>query len=165
MRDSQAQDAVREGPVAGGGGCVLVVDDSESFVALLDAFLSSEAGCRVASCGGGREALELARRLQPAVILLDIVLPDLQGHEVCRQLAEHPETAGIPVILMRGCRRATVGRRGGTWCVFLRSHFRWERWWSRYGVFWRGLRGRREWRSGVVSPADGRCVRSARGKH
>ena len=102
MRDSQAQDAVREGPVAGGGGCVLVVDDSESFVALLDAFLSSEAGCRVASCGGGREALELARRLQPAVILLDIVLPDLQGHEVCRQLAEHPETAGIPVILMSG---------------------------------------------------------------
>jgi CheY-like chemotaxis protein len=82
--------------------CVLIVDDSEAFVSLLDAFLSAEVSCRVVSCGEGRGVLDLARLHRPHLIVLDLVLPDLHGQEVCRLLAEHPETADIPVILMSG---------------------------------------------------------------
>ena len=84
------------------GGRVLVVDDSEPFVALLDAFLTSELACEVVSYGEGAGVVELARRLKPGLILLDLVLPDVHGHEVCRRLAEDPDTAGIPVVLMSG---------------------------------------------------------------
>ena len=48
----------------------------------------------------GAEAVEKARGFQPAAILLDFILPDMRGTEVCRRLAADPETAGIPVVLI-----------------------------------------------------------------
>jgi CheY-like chemotaxis protein len=48
----------------------------------------------------GRDGLELARRLQPRLILLDYVLPDIRGSEVCAELARDPATAGIPIVVM-----------------------------------------------------------------
>jgi CheY-like chemotaxis protein len=57
-------------------------------------------GFNVVDAEGGRQALELARRhLRPDVIVLDGILPDLDGIEVCRRLKADPETASIKVLL------------------------------------------------------------------
>ena len=50
----------------------------------------------------GKRALRVAREVRPALILLDLKMPDLDGTTVLKQLKEHPTTQGIPVIMMTG---------------------------------------------------------------
>ena len=64
---------------------VLVVDDEPPIVDLVTGYLERE-GWSVASAGDGREALDAVRRLAPDVVVLDVMLPSLDGVEVCRQL-------------------------------------------------------------------------------
>ncbi len=64
---------------------VLVVDDEPPIVDLVTGYLERE-GWSVASAGDGLEALEAVRRLDPDVVVLDVMLPGLDGVEVCRQL-------------------------------------------------------------------------------
>jgi DNA-binding response OmpR family regulator len=64
---------------------VLVVDDEPPIVDLVTGYLERE-GWSVASAGDGREALDAVRRLDPDVVVLDVMLPGLDGVEVCRQL-------------------------------------------------------------------------------
>lgn len=76
---------------------VLVVDDEPLVIALLARAL--QAFVEVLSAETGAQALEIARSTpSPDLILLDVGLPDLSGHEVCYQLKSHPNTAEIPVI-------------------------------------------------------------------
>jgi DNA-binding response OmpR family regulator len=63
----------------------LVVDDELGLVEIVGAYLARE-GFQVASAGDGEEAVELARRLEPDVIVLDIGLPGIDGIEACRQI-------------------------------------------------------------------------------
>ena len=74
---------------------VLVIDDSLTIRKLLEMALE-RAGHPFEVAGNGREGLALAARLQPKLILLDYVLPDLKGSEVCDALAAEPATAAIP---------------------------------------------------------------------
>src|SRR6185503_4394760 len=76
---------------------VLVVDDVKSDVDVLVLALRDEH--RISVALDGASALEIARRLRPDLILLDVGLPGMDGYEVCRRLAEDDATRGIPVIL------------------------------------------------------------------
>jgi two-component system OmpR family response regulator len=64
---------------------VLIVDDEDNILAMLDTTLRF-VGFSVASASTGRDALEQARSFRPDVIVLDVMLPDLDGFEVCREL-------------------------------------------------------------------------------
>jgi len=77
---------------------VLVVDDDPDIVDLLTVALHSE-GYNVMSAVGG-QALTLAHEWQPSVILLDLMMPDMDGMEMSKHLRADPLTAGIPIIAM-----------------------------------------------------------------
>jgi adenylate cyclase len=78
---------------------ILVVDDVPENVRLLEAVLEAH-GYDVVSAGDGRAALELAVSAEPDLVLLDVMMPELDGHEVCRRLREQEETAVLPVIML-----------------------------------------------------------------
>src|SRR5271165_5319908 len=78
---------------------VLVVDDVEANVKLLEAKLSSEY-FDVLSAYNGRTALQIADSELPDVILLDVMMPRMNGFEVCRILKANPRTADLPVVMV-----------------------------------------------------------------
>ena len=80
---------------------ILVVDDEKEVLDWLEKRLSSETYV-VLMALTAKEALEKARRHKPDLILMDIVLPDMEGSEVVRILAGDSLTAHIPVIFMSG---------------------------------------------------------------
>ena len=80
--------------VPGAGERILVVDDEPDIVALV-AYHLAKLGYRVSTAGTGTDALELARRERPALMVLDLMLPDLSGFEVLEQLrADEARTRG-----------------------------------------------------------------------
>jgi DNA-binding response OmpR family regulator len=78
---------------------ILVVDDLPENVRLLEAVLGSR-GYDVVSAADGRSALELVQTANPDLVLLDVVMPGLDGYGVCRRLRESEETAVLPVIML-----------------------------------------------------------------
>ncbi len=80
---------------------ILVVDDEKEVLDWLEKRLSSETYVVLVALTA-KEALEKARRHKPDLILMDIVLPDMEGSEVVRILANDSLTAHIPVIFMSG---------------------------------------------------------------
>jgi len=78
---------------------ILIVDDLPQNVRLLDAVLSPK-GFRVATASSGAEALDVLGEEQPDLVLLDIVMPGMDGYEVCRRIREDPATAFLPVIMI-----------------------------------------------------------------
>jgi CheY-like chemotaxis protein len=80
-------------------GTVLVIDNDPTVHDLLTRTLSRE-GFRVESATDGETALQLARKLRPTAITLDVVMPDMNGWEVLQALKSDPELAHIPVIML-----------------------------------------------------------------
>jgi two-component system, sensor histidine kinase and response regulator len=80
-------------------GAVLVVDDNPTNLQLLIEYLD-EMGFETLLARSGEGALEQARHARPDIILLDIMMPGMDGFEVCEQLKADPETRTIPVIFM-----------------------------------------------------------------
>src|SRR6185436_2956186 len=80
---------------------ILVVED-ERDVAELIAYNLAKEGYEVTTAASGTEALRLTREVAPDLVLLDIMVPQLNGWEVCRRLRQDPETGGIPVIMVTG---------------------------------------------------------------
>lgn len=78
---------------------ILIVDDTKLNLRILIDILSRE-GYAVFACTNGLKALELASRINPDVILLDIVMPELDGFEVCKLLKEKDESKDIPIIMV-----------------------------------------------------------------
>jgi len=78
---------------------VLVVDDLEPNVKLLEAKLRAEY-FDVLSAFSGAEAVEKAQREQPDIILLDVMMPGMDGFEACRIIKGSPETAHIPIVMV-----------------------------------------------------------------
>ncbi|HXA81412.1 MAG TPA: hybrid sensor histidine kinase/response regulator [Opitutaceae bacterium] len=78
---------------------ILVVDDQPINVQLLKRKLERE-GIHVATAYTGQEALEIVEREKPDLILLDVMMPDMDGIEVCQRLQEKDETRSIPVIFI-----------------------------------------------------------------
>src|SRR5437773_7945212 len=78
---------------------ILVVDDVPANVKLLEARLSAEY-FDVMTASNGTEALALARRAECDIVLLDVMMPDMDGFEVCRRLKTDPATHHIPVVMV-----------------------------------------------------------------
>jgi DNA-binding response OmpR family regulator len=79
----------------------LVVDD-ETPIREYEATLLSEFGHEVLTASEGYEALKLAREKQPDLILLDIMMPEMSGIEVCRQLRGDPQTRDLRILVVSG---------------------------------------------------------------
>src|SRR5438067_1641741 len=90
---------------------VLVVDDVELNVKLLEARLAGEY-YEVLCCYDGPTALELAVKERPEIILLDVMMPGMDGFEVCRRLKADPLTADIPVVMVTALSEASDRLRG-----------------------------------------------------
>jgi two-component system alkaline phosphatase synthesis response regulator PhoP len=80
---------------------ILVVEDEPDFLELLRIHFKDE-GFAIATAKNGVDALRKARALQPDLILLDVVLPELDGFAVCEILRSDAATASIPVIMVSG---------------------------------------------------------------
>ena len=90
---------------------LLVVDDAPANVQIVNSILKDSYKIRVAT--NGAKALELAQGTpQPDLILLDIVMPEMDGYEVCSRLKSAPETRDIPVIFLTGQTEAADETRG-----------------------------------------------------
>ena len=83
----------------GAGARVLVVDDQPPNVRLLEAILTPR-GYEVSSASSGEEALGKIAESEPDLVLLDIVMPGMDGYEVCRRIRERTETAYLPVVMV-----------------------------------------------------------------
>jgi two-component system phosphate regulon response regulator PhoB len=82
-----------------GGQSVLVVDDEEDLLELVRYNLTRE-GYRVTCVATGEEALKAARKQPPDLIVLDLMLPAVDGLEVCRRLKSESKTRDIPIIML-----------------------------------------------------------------
>lgn len=82
---------------------ILVVDDEENIRILMRDLLCAE-GYKPLLASDGSEALKTALEKLPNLILLDLILPDIDGFDVCRQLKANPATANIPIIIVSGRR-------------------------------------------------------------
>ena len=78
---------------------ILVADDEQDVVRLIEFRLSKE-GFEIISCGDGQAAVQLAESEKPDLIILDIMMPLMDGMEVLRQVRSHRTTSRIPVIML-----------------------------------------------------------------
>ncbi|HSI94805.1 MAG: response regulator [Methylophilaceae bacterium] len=78
---------------------ILVVDDDARNVRVLKAMLNAE-GHATVSAGTGEEALQMAEKEIPGLILLDVMMPDMNGFEVVEKLKALPATCNIPIIMV-----------------------------------------------------------------
>jgi DNA-binding response OmpR family regulator len=92
-------------------GPILIVDDDAGFRGLVTAIVEA-AGYRAVEAGSGEEALEAARAEEPAAVVLDVHLPGLSGHQVCREPRDRIG-GGPPVLFVSGERTESFDRVGG----------------------------------------------------
>lgn len=78
---------------------ILVVDDEQDIVDLISYNLSKE-GYEVATASNGTDAVELAQRLRPDLVILDIMMPGLDGFEVCRTLRQDPSMQSTAIVFL-----------------------------------------------------------------
>jgi DNA-binding response OmpR family regulator len=78
---------------------ILVVDDDENILSLERTILEQK-GFDVTTAGGGEEALRVLRKDAFDLVLLDVMMPDKDGFEVCRQIKQEPRTKNLPVIFL-----------------------------------------------------------------
>jgi len=86
-------------PVGPSAKFVLLADDDEAVLKVLERRLASW-GYRVLFARDGEETLRVAKAERPVLVLLDIMMPKMDGLEACRRLTRDPATSGIPVILL-----------------------------------------------------------------
>jgi len=78
---------------------ILIVEDDEDILQLLE-FNFESAGFEVSTSMDGREGLAMAKRLRPDMVLLDLMLPGMDGFDICKELKRDAETSAIPVIML-----------------------------------------------------------------
>ena len=81
---------------------VLIADDEEPLLDLMEMVLGREGKYHLLFARDGEEAVALARKEMPQLVLADVSMPKLNGFEVCRQLKQDPVTAKIKVVLLTG---------------------------------------------------------------
>ncbi len=110
------------------GTRVLVIDDEPEITDIVEAFLS-EAGYAVASENSPTNAVTKVNEFKPDIILLDIMMPGIDGYDVCQQIKQQPDMAHVPVIFLTGKDRTDdMGRSfkvGGD--MFIKKPFSCER--------------------------------------
>lgn len=92
-------------------GKILIIDDDTTQQVLAKEYLGSE-GFTVRIAEDGQRGLSLAATTSPDIILLDLLLPSVDGYAICKHLKQNSETTDIPIILITGSRDQEVIRRG-----------------------------------------------------
>lgn len=77
----------------------LIVEDDPDIVRLIAHYLE-KAGFRVRTASSGDDGLAAARETPPAIVILDVMLPGLDGYEVCKRLRAEPATAALPILML-----------------------------------------------------------------
>src|SRR5215831_3982112 len=80
-------------------GRILVVDDTPANILALSATLK-EKGYQISVATSGKQALEVVQRVRPDLVLLDVMMPEMDGFETCRRLKASAATGDIPVIFL-----------------------------------------------------------------
>jgi twitching motility two-component system response regulator PilH len=78
---------------------VLIVDDSPTELHVLSGYLQKH-GFKTDTAADGREGIDKARALRPDLVLMDVVMPGMNGFQATRELGRDPDTASIPVIMV-----------------------------------------------------------------
>ena len=100
-RSTEPQPVASPAPPNGSAKTILVIDDSAMLLSFVKEILE-EQNYDILTAPTATEGLHLSRSVVPDLILLDFVLPDMKGDEVCRQLVADPATAKIPVVYVSG---------------------------------------------------------------
>ncbi len=79
-------------------GCILVVDDDSRLLHIVKMYLEIE-GYDVTTAENGEEGLAKVTANPPDLVILDIMMPGMDGIEACRQIRAHPSTAAVPIIM------------------------------------------------------------------
>jgi signal transduction histidine kinase/ActR/RegA family two-component response regulator len=94
----------------GNGEKVLVVDDDPAFLKMMDTILPRE-GYRVEVCDVSTDVPDRVIECGAHLVLLDLMMPDVDGYEVCRMLRENPETKSVPILIVSASSGKEVSRR------------------------------------------------------
>ncbi|MBK7143275.1 MAG: response regulator [bacterium] len=107
---------------------VLVVDDEPEITDIVETFLA-EAGYTVTVENHSRQAIAKAKEFKPDVVILDIMMPDIDGYAICQEIKQDPALASVPIIFLTGKdRNDDMGRSfkaGGD--MFIKKPFSCER--------------------------------------
>jgi DNA-binding response OmpR family regulator len=97
---------------------VLIIDDDDSLSEVLAHRLKKQ-GFHAVAAYSGNSGLAKAKAQPPSAIILDLALPDVHGLTICEQLADAPETCGVPILVLSGSEESGVVRR----CRAAGSHY------------------------------------------
>ena len=89
---------------------ILYVDDDIDLLKLVTKRLSAE-GYKVTTASTGKSAMDIALSEMPDLIILDVILPDVDGFEVCRKMKDIPSFKNIPVIMLTGISEAEQAKK------------------------------------------------------
>lgn len=78
---------------------ILIVDDSPTFLKLVKTYLQTK-NYEIFTACNGKEALEKLAANKPDLVILDLIMPEMQGNEVCRLMKANPQWMNIPVIMI-----------------------------------------------------------------
>jgi CheY-like chemotaxis protein len=92
----------------GASKTILIVDDEPDVLKVLQARLKAN-GYQVLTAGGGQEGLKAAKRDRPDLLILDLMMPDMEGGEVAQRLLEDENTKSIPVIFLTALLTSSEG--------------------------------------------------------
>ncbi|MFH0790574.1 MAG: response regulator [Candidatus Omnitrophota bacterium] len=98
---------------------ILIVDDEETFVRMVKLNLESTGKYEVRTETKGGNALSAAKQFHPDLILLDIVMPDMEGSAVAEQIMGDDEAKNIPIVFLTAL---VTQKEIGTSCVFIGNH-------------------------------------------
>ncbi|MFZ5824884.1 MAG: response regulator [Bacillota bacterium] len=79
---------------------ILLIEDDPDIQKMVELSLKYQGGHQVSVASGGKEGLEKANAVKPDLILLDVMMPEMDGYETCRRLKADPATQRIPVIFL-----------------------------------------------------------------
>jgi CheY-like chemotaxis protein len=102
---------------------VLVVDDEVGIANLLADVLSDE-GHRVIVAANGHEALKRAEEERPELVITDFMMPVMDGAQLIKAVAEHPDLKDVPVFLMSSGPEASIRDKCSGYVLFIRKPFR-----------------------------------------
>jgi len=82
-------------------GKILIIDDEPEITDIVETYFESM-GYAVQAANSGEDGIEAARNFKPNLVLLDIMMPNTTGYEVCNELKHMPEMSGVPVVFLTG---------------------------------------------------------------
>lgn len=91
---------------------ILLVEDDPDIQKMVQLSLKFQGGHRVSIASSGVEGLQKAIEEQPDLILLDVMMPEMDGYETCKQLKEREDTRGIPVVFLSARAQQAEVQRG-----------------------------------------------------